>query len=439
MAAAPKTNPEVIAVEPQIRRRLAYGTALTVLLVGSLGGWGALASLSSAVIAPGIVVVDSSDKKVQHPTGGIVSELNVQNGDRVKAGDVLVRLDATQARANLGVITSQQMEYRGRKARLEAERDQATKIEFPKGFQDSSADAAAIAASERRLFEARMTSKEGQKKQLRERIGQFRKEIEGLTVQHVAKKTEVELMGEEQVRVQDMRKRELVNVTKQLTTDRDFTRLQGEEGMLVSNIAKADGQISEIEVQIISLDQTMVSESMKELREVEGHLSELAERRTAAQDQLDRIEIKAPRSGRVNELAVHTVGGVINPAETLMMIVPDDEKLAIEVRVAPTDIDQLSIGQPATLRFSAFNQRSTPEFKGVITQIAANMTREPQTGVSYYTARLAIAPDQEEAARKLKLVPGMPVETFVQTGERKAITYLLKPFNDQIARAFKEE
>lgn len=439
MAAAPKPNPEVIAVEPQIRRRLAYGTALTVLLVGSLGGWGALASLSSAVIAPGIVVVDSSDKKVQHPTGGIVSELNVQNGDRVKAGDVLVRLDAIQARANLGVITSQQMEYRGRKARLEAERDQANKIEFPKGFQDSSADAAAIAASERRLFEARMTSKEGQKKQLRERIGQFRKEIEGLTVQHVAKKTEVELMGEEQVRVQDMRKRELVNVTKQLTTDRDFTRLQGEEGMLVSNIAKADGQISEIEVQIISLDQTMVSESMKELREVEGHLSELAERRTAAQDQLDRIEIKAPRSGRVNELAVHTVGGVINPAETLMMIVPDDEKLAIEVRVAPTDIDQLSIGQPATLRFSAFNQRSTPEFKGVITQIAANMTREPQTGVSYYTARLAIAPDQEEAARKLKLVPGMPVETFVQTGERKAITYLLKPFNDQIARAFKEE
>lgn len=439
MAAAPKPNPEVIAVEPQIRRRLAYGTALTVLLVGSIGGWGALASLSSAVIAPGIVVVDSSDKKVQHPTGGIVSELNVQNGDRVKAGDVLVRLDATQARANLGVITSQQMEYRGRKARLEAERDQANKIEFPKGFQDSSADAAAIAASERRLFEARMTSKEGQKKQLRERIGQFRKEIEGLTVQHVAKKTEVELMGEEQVRVQDMRKRELVNVTKQLTTDRDFTRLQGEEGMLVSNIAKADGQISEIEVQIISLDQTMVSESMKELREVEGHLSELAERRTAAQDQLDRIEIKAPKSGRVNELAVHTVGGVINPAETLMMIVPDDEKLAIEVRVAPTDIDQLSIGQPATLRFSAFNQRTTPEFKGVITQIAANMTREPQTGVSYYTARLAIAPDQEEAARKLKLVPGMPVETFVQTGERKAITYLLKPFNDQIARAFKEE
>ncbi len=439
MATAPKSTSETTPVEPQIRRRLAYGMVLTVFLAGSIGGWGAMASLSSAVIAPGIVVVDSSDKKVQHPTGGIVSVLNVKNGDKVNAGDVLVRLDATQAKSNLGVITSQQTEFKARKARLEAERDQASKVAFSKGFEESSPDAATIAASERRLFEARMTAKEGQKKQLRERIGQFRKEIEGLTLQHIAKKTEVELMGEEQIRVQDMRKRELVNVTKQLTTDREFTRLQGEEGSLVSNIAKAQGQISEIEVQIISQDQNMVSESMKELREVEGHLSELAERQTAAKDQLDRIEIKAPRSGRVNELAVHTVGGVINPAETLMMIVPDDEKLAIEVHVAPTDVDQLAVGMPATLRFSAFNQRTTPEFKGEVTQIAPNMTKEPQTGVSYFTARLAIAPEQEEAARKLKLVPGMPVETFVQTGERKAISYLLKPFNDQIARAFKEE
>ena len=439
MATVPTSTPETTPVEPQIKRRLAYGTVLTVLLAASLGSWGALASLTSAVIAPGIVVVDSSDKKVQHPTGGIVSALLVKNGDKVNAGDVIIRLDSTQARANLGVITSQQTEFKARKSRLEAERDQAVKVIFPKDFEASAPDAAAISASERRLFDARMASKDGQKKQLRERIGQFRKEIEGLTVQHTAKKTEVELMGEEQLRVQDMRRRELVNVNKQLTTDREFTRLQGEEGALVSNIAKTEGQISEIEVQMISLDQTMVSESMKELREVEGHLSELAERRTAAQDQLDRIEIKAPRSGRVNELAVHTIGGVINPAETLMMIVPDDEKLAIEVHVAPTDVDQLAVGMPATLRFSAFNQRTTPEFKGEVTQIAANMTKEPQTGVSYYTARLAIAPDQEDKARQLKLVPGMPVETFVQTGERKAITYLLKPFNDQIARAFKED
>ncbi|MGL4395965.1 MAG: HlyD family type I secretion periplasmic adaptor subunit, partial [Hyphomicrobium sp.] len=231
----------------------------------------------------------------------------------------------------------------------------------------------------------------------------------------------------------------LVPVTRVLTAERDVTRLDGERGMLVSNIARAEGQISEIQIQMISLDQTMQSESMKELREVEARLAELAERRNAAQDQLNRIEITAPRSGIVHEMQVHTVGGVIQPAEKLMTIVPQDEKLAIEVRVPPADIDQVGIGQRATLRFSAFNHRTTDEFAALVTQVAANLTIEPQTGVSFYVARMSIVEEHQDRARALKLVPGMPVETFVETGSRKAVSYLMKPITDQIARAFREE
>lgn len=426
-------------LEPQIRRRLTLGTGLTFLVVLGLGGWGALASISSAVIAPGIIVVDGSDKKVQHPTGGVVGGILVKNGDRVSAGDVLVRLDATQARASLGIIAAEQTQLQGRKARLEAERDQAAQLSFVKGFEESSAEAASIAAAERRLYAARIAGKDGQKKQLRERIGQLHREIEGLTSQLAAKKSEVALAADENARVGEMRDKNLVPVTRALSAERDVTRLKGEEGLLVSSIARAEGQISEIEVQILSLDQSMQSDSMKELREVDARLSELSERRTAAQDQLDRVEIRAPKSGRVNDLQVHTVGGVIGPGETLMMIVPDEEKLAVEVRVAPTDIDQITPGQPAILRFSAFNQRTTPEFTGEISQIAANLTREPQTGASYYLARIALSGAHEEKVRELKLVPGMPVETFIETGERKAISFLMKPFTDQMSRAFKED
>jgi HlyD family secretion protein len=433
---ATATSPRV---EPQIRRRLALGLVTTALLIGGIGGWGAYAMISSAIIAPGVIVVEGSDKKVQHPTGGVVGAILVKNGDKVEAGEVIVRLDPTQTKAQLGVVTSQQVQLKGRKSRLEAERDQTASVIFPADFKTSFPEAADIARSEERLFQARQEGKTGQKSQLNERVGQLRKEIEGLTAQLAAKETEILLMTEELARVEGMRKQNLVPVTRLLQSERDLTRLKGENGLLVSNVAKAQGQISEIELQIISLDQTMQTESMKELREVEARLSELLEREVAAQDQLNRIDIKAPRPGIVNDMQIHTVGGVISAGETLMTIVPNDEKLAIEIRVAPTDIDQMQIGQRATLHFSAFNRQQTPEFPGEVSQIAANLTKEPQTGVSYYVARLAISAEKQDEARQLKLVPGMPVETFIETGERTAISYLFKPIRDQISRAFKED
>ena len=430
---------ETPKLEPQIRRRLVTGLLLTTALVGGLGGWGACASISSAIVAPGIVVVEGSDKKVQHPTGGVIGAILVKSGDLVQAGDIVLKLDPTQARASLGIVTSEQTQLLARQARLHADRDQVSQITFPEGFLASCPEAPAIAESERRLFDARRASTAGQKAQLQERIGQLHKEIEGLNSQLSAKKSEVTLMADELERVRGMRAKNLVPVTRELSSEREFTRLKGEEGSLVSSIAKAEGQISEIGVQMLSLDQSMLTDAMKDLRDVETRLSELAERRNAAQDQLNRIDIKAPRSGIVHDLQVHTVGGVIGPAETLMTIVPNDEKLAIEIRLAPTDRDQVQIGQLAHLRFSAFNQRTTPEFTGEVTEIASELTREPQTGVSYYTAHLSVSEDRRAEAMSLKLVPGMPVETFMQTGERTALSYFMKPFRDQMERAFKEE
>lgn len=424
--------------EAPLSRRLYLGLALVAALMLSIGGWAIGATLTGAVIAPGAVVVDNNVKKVQHPTGGIVGELLVRNGDRVEAGQLLMKLDETQSRANLGVIVSQLVQLTGRKARLEAERDDRREIEFPSGFLSSDPEAPAIAKGEQRLFESRYTTRTGQKSQLRERVGQLRKEIEGLGAQHKAKETEIRLMREELSRVTLMRNKYLVTVQRLLQTQRDLTRLEGENGVLLAQIAKANGQISEIEIQILGLDQAVQTEASKELREIEARIAELSERRTAAEDQLRRIEIKAPQSGIVHEIAVSTIGGVIAPGELIMMIVPSDEALSIEVKIAPNDRDQVTPGQKATIRLTAFNQNTTPEIRGIVSRIAPEVIRERESGMSYFTARIKIAEDQQALVGSIGLVPGMPADAYIETSQRRAISYLMRPIQDQMERAFRE-
>jgi HlyD family secretion protein len=423
----------------QIRRRLATGIGLVGLLAASVGGWAATAKLAGSVMAQGLVVVDSNVKKVQHPTGGVVGAILVKNGDRVSIGDVVMRLDDTQTRANLGVVVSQLVQLIGRKARLEAERDDAEAIIFPARFEESDPEAPFIAAGERRLFEARRIAKNGQKSQLRERIGQYKVEIDGLAVQRAAKEAELRLMREELSRVNDMVARDLLPVTRQLSAQRDITRLDGEIGMVVSQAGRAAGQISEIELQIIGLDQAQQSDAIKDLREIEARIAEFSERRTAALDQLQRVDLRSPQSGVVHDLAVHTVGGVIGASESVMTIVPDEDILAIEVRVANVDIDQITIGQRAVLRFVAFNQRTTPEVVGLVTQVGADISKDQQSGTVYYVVRILPLDEEQEKVKKLRLVPGMPVEAHVQTEERTVLSYLTKPFSDQISRAFQEQ
>jgi len=422
-------------VEPALRNRLAFAVALIGLMVVSCGVWAATTPIGGAVIASGIVVVDSNIKKVQHPTGGIVAQIPVKNGDQVKAGDTVLKLDDTQARANLGIVASQLVQLIGRKARLEAERDLAESIKFPPEFLASGEEATTIAEGEKRLFNFRRTFKQGQMAQLTERIGQIKEEIKGLVAQRDAKNTEVDLMVEELDRLEVLRKKDLMATNRILAAQRDLTRLKGEWGALVAQMARSHGQIAEMQLQIIALDQTMQTDATKELRELEARMAELVERRVAAEDQLKRVVLWAPQDGIVHDLTAHTVGGVIGAAETVMTIVPVKEELSVEVRIATSDIDQVHVGQKATLRFTAFNQRTTPEVNGTVTTVGADLTRDSQANSVFYVVR--IRPDEGER-QKLRLQPGMPVEAFISTGERTALSYLVKPLADQFARAFRE-
>lgn len=422
-------------LEPAMARRLLVGLLLVVVMVASVGGWAATTPIGGAVIASGFVVVESNIKKVQHPTGGIVAVIAVKNGTLVTAGDVLVSLDDTQARANLGIVASQLVQLSGRKARLEAERDQTDHVRFPAGFVISGEDAVAIMEGERRLFEVRQSVKNGQIAQFTERIGQLRQEIKGITAQRDAKAEEVELMRDELERLEGMRKKDLVPTTRTLQAQRDLTRLRGEWGAHVAQIARSQGQISETELQIIAVTQNMQTDASKELREIEARIAELLERKVAAEDQLKRIYLRAPQTGYVHDLTVHTIGGVIGPGESVMTIVPTHETLSVEARIGTADIDQVTVGQEAVLRFPALNQRTTPEIKGTVSRIGADLTKDPQANAVYFTVRISVADNDRDA---FKLVPGMPVEAFISTHERTALSYLMKPISDQVTKAFRE-
>lgn len=435
------TNAENPALH-SIQRYIVGGATLVVLVTFGVGGWASTTELSGAVVAQGVIVVDSNVKKVQHPTGGVVSELRVREGGRVKAGDILVRLDETQTLANATIITKNFDELQARQARLEAERDGADQIAFPgvlvERAKDSKSEAARAIAAERSLFDLRRLARSGQKAQLKERSSQLQDEISGYTGQLEAKQREVNFVYQELEGVRTLWQKNLVPITRLTSLERDTARIEGERSQLSGMIAQAKGKISEIGLQTIQIDQDLRTEVGKDLIETRSKISELSERRTAAVDQLNRIDIRAPQNGRVHQLTVHTVGGVISPGEQIMLIVPDNDTLAVEVKITPRDIDQLYIGQSAFLRFAALNQRTTPEIEGDVVLVSADLTQDQRTGTSYYNARVSLKPDQVARLGEAKLVPGMPVDVFVQTPGRTALAYLIKPLKEQAERALKE-
>lgn len=434
------TKRPMSAARRSIRRHGIAGIVVVMLLAGGVGGWAATTELSAALIAQGSVVVDSNVKKVQHPTGGIVGELRTRDGDRVRRDDILVRLDDTVTRANLAIINKGLTELSARKARLEAERDGADDVEVPDELLSRKDDPQTLRAmaGERKLFELRRSAREGLKAQFRERVAQLQEEVRGLSAQQEAKASEIELIQKELAGVRELWTKNLVQITRLTALEREATRLGGERAQLIAAAAQAKGKIAETELQIIQIDQELSSEVAKELREIDAKLGELIERRVTAEDQLKRIDIRAPQDGMVFQSSVHTVGGVIAAGDTIMLIVPQADNLLVEAKVNPHDIDQVRIGQKAMLRFSAFNLRTTPEIDGTVTRVSADTSVDQRTGLSYYTVRIAMTPTELGRLGDLKLVPGMPVEAFVQTGERTVISYLLKPLVDQFARTFRE-
>jgi HlyD family secretion protein len=415
-----------------------FATFVIGFLIFGVGGWAATSSLSGAVMAPGTFVVERNVKKVQHSTGGVVAEINVRNGDRVAEGQVLLRLDATQTRAELGIIQSQMIEMTARGARLAAERDGLDTLVFPKGFIEQGADAAAAAKGEVRLFEENKRTKESQKSQLLLRIGQSKDEIKGLTAQREAKMGEHKLIKQELAQLRELFEKKLTPITRVFAMEREEQRLGGEVGGLAAQIARVQGQISEVNVQILGVDETVRANAQKEQRASEAKLVELAEREIAAKDKLSRIDLRSPRAGVVLDLAAHTVGGVVSAAEQIMLIVPDGEPLTIQARIAPNDRDKVQIGRPARFRLSAFNQQTTPEVFGRVVDVAADVTTDAKTGQSHYVVRLEMDEKAQKVVGDLKLVAGMPVEVFVSTGDRTVLSYLSKPFRDQMEKAFRE-
>ncbi len=428
-------------VRQSIRLHLIVGLAVILVLAGGLGGWASTVEISGALIAPGQIVVESNVKKVQHPTGGVVGEVRARDGDVVKAGDIVVRLDDTVTKANLAIVTKNLDAALARAARLQAEQRGLDKIEFPKTLLDRAddPDVKAVMAAEGKLFEVRVNGRAGQKAQLRERVVQLNDEIAGLTAQEKAKDQEIALVQKELDGVRDLYDKHLVQISRLTALERDSARLNGERAQYIASRAQAKGKITETELQIIQVDKDMVSEVSKDLRETNDKIGELIERKVTAEDQLRRVDIRAPQDGMVLQSTVHTVGGVVTAGDTIMLIVPQADDLQVEAKVNPADIDKLQVGQKTLLRLSAFNQRTTPELNGLVTRVSPDVTTDQRTGQSYYTIRVSMPPEEVARLGEVKLIPGMPVEAFVQTGDRTMLSYLMKPLSDQLMRAFREK
>jgi HlyD family secretion protein len=416
-----------------IRKLNIIGFASILVMVGGFGVWASTNELAGAVVASGSVVVESNVKKVQHPTGGIVGEILVKDGDFVQAGDVVMRLDDTVTRSTLGMVRSQLDELQVREARLIAERDDAETISFSDDLlmRKDTKSLAATLAGEEKLLESRRSARTGQRAQLRERITQSNEEIRGLSAQQDAKEREVAFINDELVGVRLLYDKSLVSISRLMTLQRDKARLDGERGQFIAEIARARGKISETELQVIQVDRDFRTEVLKDLREVQGKVAELK-----------RVDIRAPQSGIVLQLSVHTVGGVIANGETIMQVVPNDDGLVVDAKVLPQDIDQIVVGAKAIVRIMAGNQRLIEDMEGVLLRVSADLTRDPpsagQAIQPYYQVRVSLPRSEIARLGEMHLVPGMPAEAFIQTYARTPLQYLLKPLRDQIARTFRE-
>ena len=418
-------------------------TGLRILLVAGIlgGGWFFFVPLAGAVVVPGNLVVQSNVKTIQHPTGGVVAEIKVKNGDRILGGDLLVRLDATQAQASLETVNKQLVEVRAKMARLIAERDDLPQLAIPPELASRSDDETvkSLLASEQSLFKARASARKSQKDLLQSRVAQLNEEISGLQVQVDSRAKQLELIKGELEGVQDLYDKRLVPLTRLTALQREAARLDGERGQLLSSIAETKSKVGEAELQIVRIDQDFRTDVVKELGDSQGKEAELVERGVAARDLLDRIEIRAPTSGVIHQLSAHTIGGVIRAGDSIMEIVPDTEDLQVEGRVQPQDIDHVHAGQTAFVRFSAFNTRTTPQLTGTVSYVSADTSHDQQTNAPFFTVRVTLSEDERRRLAGQQLVPGMPAEVFMQTGSRTMVSYIFKPIAEQMRRAFVEQ
>lgn len=423
-------------------RRLSFkGVALIALFFLLVGIWSMRMPIAGAVVSVGQIVVNESVRKVQHPTGGVVGRILVREGDIVEAGQVVVELDQTVPRAQLSAVTKKIDELEATAARLSAERLGYVPLKFPAHLEERRATDPGVAellSTETALYEARRTSQDLRRQRLQERVGQLEKELTSLRADLSAKGKLAAISGKELNDVQELAERKLVTMQRYNAIQREVVSLAGQREQLGAAMSQSEGKIIEAKMQLVSLDDELRAETTKELRDAQTALSQEQEKKAAALDELRRVHIRAPISGRVHQLTANTVGGVITQAEPIMLVVPTNERLELEVHVQPHDIDQLHVNQEASVRVNAFNRRTTPMLDAKVVRIAADVSKDANTGATYYVVRLAFEPDAVAKLGDLKLQPGMQAEALIKTGERTALEYLTRPLFDQMNRAMRE-
>lgn len=423
------------------RLPILLGLLTVAALILGLGVWGARASLAGAVIAQGQIQIAARAQVVQHPDGGVVREILVRDGDRVTAGAPLIRLDGAELSSRRTILSDQIDELTARAARLRAERDDAPAVEIPADLTARAATAprvAEIIAGQQSLFDARLATLTDAARSYEEQKAQAQNEIDGQRAQIAALADQMDLIEQERAAAQALLDKGLTESSRVLALRREAARLSGQKGETEAAVARNLGRIAQLDIEILRLSATRREEAETELRDVQVNLAQLSEELAATDKKLARLDLAAPMDGIVHDLRFHTIGAVIRTAEPALSIIPDAGELTVTARIDIFHIDQVFVGQDATLRFSALNARTTPELMGKITRVSADTTVDERTGTPFYTADLTATPEEVARLNGQPLIPGMPVEVFVQTGMRSPLSYIAKPFTDYFARAFRE-
>ena len=421
---------------------LTIGFAAIVLMLGGLGAWSLGTQIAGAIVARGIVQVESERQVVQHPDGGVVGTIVARDGDRVEIGDVLIRLDDTFLLSELGTVEAQLLEIYGRQGRLAAERDGETELEIA-GVPDyqtvSDAEVTEQIEGQISLFEARKTSLSQEIEQLGEQRVQIDKQVEGTEAQLEALDAQLEIVSTERGNLEGLLSQGLVQANRVLELQREEARLQGEIGNLTARVAEARTRQYELAIEALRLTDGRREQAITELRDLQYTEIELEERRISLIERLNRLDVRAPVSGTVFDSQVLTVGAVVRAADPMMYVVPGDQPLQVSARIDPIDVDQVFPGQPVSLMFTTFSRRTTPEVAGSVVRVSADAVTDQATGETYYEA--VVSPDASalEALPDLTLLPGMPVEAFLKTDERTPLAYLTQPLTVYFTRAFREE
>ncbi len=428
-----------IDTRSSLRRTLFIGYLSLAAMIGVFVAWGLLTTLNGAVIARATIVAESYSKKVQHEEGGIVSRILVKDGDRVEAGQDLVILDPTQAKASLAITQATLDELLVKKARLEAQRDGTTDLKLSDELAARSSEPALaeIISGQRKLLQSALDSLNGKTDQLKQQIDQLKEQIAGMDAELDSKKQQAALIAKELDGLKKLQANGLVPATRVMAVQREAANLEGEKGSLVANRAASKSKIDEVQLRILQLADDAKTDALTELRDTEGKIAEAKERRVAFSSKVEHTAIKSPITGTIYQMAVHTEGGVIGAGETLMLIVPEGDDLVLQAQVSPNDIAQISTGQKAQVRFPSFN-RLTPEISAQVTQVAADVSRADANSPPFYMVRITIPAGEIKKLGDNKLKPGMMAEAFIQTTARSPLSYLLKPLVDQLAHTMRE-